>query len=559
VALPTVRTSTLGRLAPYGALGLALVAWTAVTVEQVRTMWFTNDDFAFLLERTVSFRGPHGLLVPHNEHWSTIPILLFRMDFALFGMRHYLPYAVMAVACHVLISVLVFALLRVSRVRPWVAVLGALVAAYTAGGAGSENTLWAFQVGFLSSCVFGLTGLLLLASGRWGKSGRALAVLALVLSLMSSGIGLLMVVWAGAYLMFRDGFRAAVEIVLIPALVYCLWYLVYGRGHSGAPKHDLSVAPLAALKGLGDVWSQATAMPHAGPAILLAMIAVAFVPRSGEALFPLAASGLLTVVAAYGLFGYSRSGFGLDAAMASRYVYFGILFCVPALAAGLLLLADAIAVRPPQVSVLAWAVAAGVVVAVGSAQAAQSAVRERQVAPNRLHTVAAARLIQSGVPLLGTQPMPIRNPAVTVSMLDKPAVLAAVPRIDPGRRAELDVASSLQVASRNSTFGFAPATGYAWADGQDPTGATDAPSQRCRSRHLAQPADLDVPLAQTPAELQLTMDGQAFTTLLVSDGIVSDQMQWTTRPGRPVYVGSTARDATLRVVLPAGNVTVCGN
>ena len=36
------------------------------------------------------------LLRPHNEHWSTLPILVYRVLWQLFGLRTYVPYQLVA-------------------------------------------------------------------------------------------------------------------------------------------------------------------------------------------------------------------------------------------------------------------------------------------------------------------------------------------------------------------------------------------------------------------------------------------------------------------------------
>src|ERR1035437_963989 len=55
--------------------------------------WFDTDQWDFLVDRSVlGHHGTAGLLQPHVDHWSTIPILGFRALFSVFGVRTYLPY-----------------------------------------------------------------------------------------------------------------------------------------------------------------------------------------------------------------------------------------------------------------------------------------------------------------------------------------------------------------------------------------------------------------------------------------------------------------------------------
>jgi hypothetical protein len=546
-------------MAPYGALAAGILISVGLLVHLVRGLWFAVDDFDFLLHRSMSLTGDRGLLVPHNEHWSTIPILLFRLDFALFGMHHYLPYAVLAVGCHALIALLVFVLLRASGVGPWVGVLGALVVAFVGGGAGSENTLWDFQVGFLASGVFGLFALLALAQEDDADRRRTVvAAVSLILALMSSGIGLLMVFWVGTYLLFRDGVRRAVLTTVVPVAIYGLWFVAFGHRHSKDPAPILSAAPTEALKGLGNVWSAATAMPQAGPAVLVLMVAAVFALPGLTRLFALAASGLVTMAAAYALFGYTRSGFGPEAVLASRYIYFGILFSTPALAAGMQIMASALSRRPVRVGVVAWSIAVALVAGVGVAQVVQSADRQRVVvAKTKARIVAAGRLAGGGASLLRSQPMPLTNAEVTAASLRTRGVQAALPSIRPGRQAELDVAANLQVDVRRSTFGFASPTQVTWLPGVPTPRGRTAPASRCEHHALPVETSLEVPLAGRPVQVHLVAGGQGFMTLLRSGAVQSEPVQWSSKPGESVYVASTAEAGTLKIVLPPGDVTLC--
>src|SRR4051794_10217054 len=51
-----------------------------------RRQWFFLDEWDFLAGRGLN---AHDLLRPHNEHWSTIPVIVYRVLFHLFGLRSY--------------------------------------------------------------------------------------------------------------------------------------------------------------------------------------------------------------------------------------------------------------------------------------------------------------------------------------------------------------------------------------------------------------------------------------------------------------------------------------
>lgn len=561
VAVPS-RTRLL-RAAPVVVVGAAVLVWAALMTHIIRGLWFAGDDFNFLLQRSVTFSGDRGLLVPHNEHWSTIPILLFRLNFAIFGLHHYLPYGLLPVLCHVAVSALVYVVLRRSDIGPWVAALVAVAVIFLAGGAGGENTLWDFQVGFLGSCLLGLVALSLFASRSWGRIGWIAGVVALVLGLMFSGMGLVMAAWSGVYLFVRDGIRTAVLTMLAPAFVYLLWYATYGHGHRGAPPGDSVEAPGMAMRGLSHIWAAATDMPQAGPLVLALMVLAVVVPRHTERLFALAASGLVTAVAAYFLFGFTRAGIGPGATLASRYVYFGIVLTAPALAAGVQVLANRLVIRPPRVLIVAWVVVTAVVVSVGTTTVVEMSRASRaNDARNRPSIVAAEQLVASGQRLLRTLPSPLRNPDITVDALKSPSVRAALPDVSPDRRARLDVALNLQVDVSGQGHGLAPATGLRFRHFATPSaGSRDRTTAAtgCVVRSALGEAVIEVPPAAGGSELVVTVSGKTLDTGLVQGSVRSAVTRWTARPGQPLVVSTTAQDATLEVLVPPGRVTVCSS
>ncbi|MFN2556118.1 MAG: hypothetical protein ABR592_04485, partial [Nitriliruptorales bacterium] len=69
---------------------LTLVVGLAVLVVVSRGQWFVIDEWVFLTDRRLE--DVRGLFVPHNEHWSTLPIVLWRALFATVGLRSYWPY-----------------------------------------------------------------------------------------------------------------------------------------------------------------------------------------------------------------------------------------------------------------------------------------------------------------------------------------------------------------------------------------------------------------------------------------------------------------------------------
>jgi hypothetical protein len=371
-------------------------------------------------------------------------------------------------------------------------------------------------------------------------------------------MGLLMVVWAGAYVLLREGLRCAALTVSLPALVYVCWYVTYGHGHSGAPPVVLSIAPSVAMKGLGELWSSATGMPAAGPTILLLAALAVALPRTSPGLFALAASGLVTVVAGYLLFGFSRSGLGIDAATASRYVYFGVLFTLPALSVGLEVVASWL--RPRNwAGPLAWLLLGVLVVSVGSAQVVQFRDHRRdQIGDTRERIVAAARLIAEGEPLLRSQPSPVLNPDINTEAVRDVARAGALPDAVPGRRAVLNAAANLQVDVRHESFGFRPPTRVTWSGfAASPHGMEGSNASQCEVRYSDVGGRIEITLGSEPTQLRIALTGDRFDALLKSGAAKSELVRWDVRPNDFVYLGATAENETLLLRFPRGSVTIC--
>lgn len=544
------------RSGPVALLGLGLLIQAVALVRHARTLWFYGDDYDFLLRRSLTHDPVHALLVPHNEHWSTLPVIAFRMMFGLFGLGHYLPYALMPIAAHLAIAVLLYAVLRGAAVPAWVASLSTLIVAFIAGGAGAQNTLWDFQIGLLGSGFFGLLALLLLQQDGEGRWWRPLGVAALVLSLLCSGIGLLMVAWACPATLLRRGLLAAVYVGIVPVVVYVVWYLSFGHGHSGAPPANLTIAPLALMGGLAYVWSGALDMAGAGPAVLIALVAAVALPRHGLRFFALAASGLIALVLAYALFGFTRSGLGLTSTQTSRYLYFGVLFCGPAIASGLSALSvrlrDRMWIRP-----VGWILLGGVAASVGLGQLSLYAgKREAQIGDMRQRLVAAVQLKNSGAVLLSDRPDPTPNPDILIDKLASSSVASTLPAVRPSAKTRLQVASTLQVGVSGTRF---PVPSFSAVDVHAGGSATG------QQATLSGCTEVDAPTGtwltfRTGAEggqVQVTLPVAQVQTQLIDGAHASVPQAWEAAAGRPLYVGASKADVRLRVYLPEGRTTVC--
>jgi hypothetical protein len=194
-----------------------------------RHAWFTQDDWDFLSARTVGnagdwFRG-------HFNHLVTLPILLYRLLWFIFGVRTYVPYLMLIILTHLAIAALVRVLLRRAGVRPWIATL--LAGGFVMFGAGGENILVAFQITFGGSLFFGLVQLVLADhEGPFDRRDR-LGLLAGFAGLLCSGVAVAMTIVVGITVLMRRGRRGRRIALFHTAplgVAYIVWTVAAPKG-----------------------------------------------------------------------------------------------------------------------------------------------------------------------------------------------------------------------------------------------------------------------------------------------------------------------------------------
>lgn len=218
---------------PIAIVGIGWMLWLAISSGQ----WFFADEWDFIAKRSrPPFSSPGRiatmLLAPHNEHWSTLPIIVYRAVFGVVGLRAYWPYLVVLYVFHLTVVGLIVRLLR----RQGVPVLARCfaVAIFVVYGAGAENLLWAFQFAWMGACISGLllVEIVDVDPDRFSRARLAATWAVGIAGLMCAGVGVSMVA-AGAFTAWlRLGWRRAVLVASVPALVQVAWSLAYGRNSS---------------------------------------------------------------------------------------------------------------------------------------------------------------------------------------------------------------------------------------------------------------------------------------------------------------------------------------
>ena len=293
-----------------------------------RRLDFFYDEWDFLLGApTWTLRD---YFLPHNEHWSTIPALIYKLILTSYGARSYVPFMAVLFLMHAGAALLLFLLVR-RRSGDLPALATILLLLFV--GRGYENLYWAFQIGFVGSAVFGLMAMYLLDEPDASPAAVALAAVALLLSVMSSGEGL---IFGGALAadLLLDRQRRTLMVALLPAvLAYAGWYLAFGRSTIGVsvlsidPLRLVTYVPFGVSSAAAGVfaqssdWSQVMLFGLGGVAGLLAM---RWVDEGHVDTHVLGA--VAGLVGQFVLTGLVRSQMGDAYAARPRYVYMGSIF-----------------------------------------------------------------------------------------------------------------------------------------------------------------------------------------------------------------------------------------
>ncbi len=457
------------RLATWAHLG-TLAGSVGFWAYMDRHIWFFGDEWQFLLGRGLGYApgARRGIWFPHNEHWSTLPILLWRGLYSVFHLSTYWPYLIPVLLAQAGVMHLGWRLCRREGADPWVATAAVGVLGFL--GAGAEDLVWGFQIGFVGSVFFGLLAFDLLErrpatrrEGRtasanplvggnwvapWSRSvggGRAapwsrsvlgsrlvggsnaaarrrldnLASLALLASLMCSTVGDAMVA-GGALLTFaRRSRRDALRILALPVGSWVIWFAFIGRLglHSSADQvtsATITGLPAYVWTGLSSALGQTFNLEAAGAAILVGL--AAWLAWHSQRLWLKHPSALALSVAAtvfYVLAALGRDALG-DSQAVPRYVYIALALLLPVLAMVLSSLGPGLAPKLLAVGLL-------VVTALGNIGQAQTYVstRDRLVEGLKIDTEAAASLLAAGTQdVAGPQARPITlEPNITAAAL----------------------------------------------------------------------------------------------------------------------------------------------
>jgi hypothetical protein len=309
------------------------VAASAAILWLSRGYTFYFDEWDFIL--TAPTWDWSSYLQPHNEHPSMLLRIIYASLLNTVGLRSYIPYMGVLLALHSVTAVLLFEVVR-RRAGDLVGVASA--ACFLVLGAGWENLLWAFQIGFVGSVACGL-GMLLALEDPLSQRRLLASVVLLTASLMFSGIGLFFGVVAATRLVLTPARRRELVWLVPVGVALVVWYVAFGHSakQTVPPPSAANIFIVPAYFAWGMAGSVGGIIGVTGaPALIVLLlgagaIGFAWWRHRPDPLALAVAAGLVTF---YVLTGLNRAQLGWSQGAAGRYVYIGAVFW-------LILLADA--------------------------------------------------------------------------------------------------------------------------------------------------------------------------------------------------------------------------
>ena len=300
-----------------------------------RHQWFFLDEWVFLVNRRVT--EPSSLLDAHNGHWVTLPAVVYRLLFRVFGLRSYTPYLASAVIAHVGVVVVVWLTMRRLRVRPAIATLTALP--FALYGAGRTNILFGFQIALTCSIVLGLAHLLAATQGRPSGRSDLIGMLFGLGAIMCSAVGIPIVAGVALAVLIQRGWRAAAFHAAPLGLVYIAWYVAYGgdpnANYNGATETLSFVWTMGkgVFLGLGQSSLVGLGLATAAAVGVVCACRAARVDRHGS--IPSTVAALLLSAAGFAFVtGVRAGGYGAEFGATDRYVYVAAALLLPLVALG---------------------------------------------------------------------------------------------------------------------------------------------------------------------------------------------------------------------------------
>jgi hypothetical protein len=209
----------LDRLALPG-LAVAVLASGLLIYHLTRGSSFSPDDWIWIDTR----RGNtvNTFLSPYNGHLSLVPIAIYRLMFAAFGIGSFAPYRVLLLVIASLSGIVLFEYAR-HRIGEFCALLVTTLLLFL--GPGWNDIMQPFQIAWLIAVAAGVLALSLLDRRRTGTD--IAACILILLSLSSTSVGVALAVGIAVDIaLSRRRWRDA-WVVAVPLALYAVWAVHY--------------------------------------------------------------------------------------------------------------------------------------------------------------------------------------------------------------------------------------------------------------------------------------------------------------------------------------------
>jgi hypothetical protein len=294
-----------------------------------RNQWFFGDEFSFASINRQSLSTIDLFFAPHNEHWSTLPLLKEWLLHSVFGYSTYRPFLFVTIFSHLVLLYLVRKLSIKCGANPWLATILSIPLGVAYFGA--ENLLWANQFCFILPTIFGVSAFLVLHEKK--RTSNVFASLLLLLAVASGGTALVFIPAIFVFVYRNQNFYAATLTTFPSALAFLVWRQVYSVTpnfpSSGTRSEVLISMWEYFVSGITFSLESVFLIGMIGGFLFL-LLSSSFIVKADWSGSRSAVSYLaLTSLLLFALLSYSRSGLGVEQAKAPRYTYIFILCLAP--------------------------------------------------------------------------------------------------------------------------------------------------------------------------------------------------------------------------------------
>jgi len=547
--------SVVGRFGwPVLLLSAALLFQLMLSLVMIRGAWLTADPLYYITERGALPGSDEGLLASHRGHWLSVPFLLYRVLFPLFGLSQGWPYSLVSLLLHLSVVVMLFASLRRASWGSGMAAVTVVPVVFL--GAGAQAYISDHPLPLLLSLALGLAALLQFSIDA-SRVRVATGAVLLLLAVMSSGVGLVVLVTTTVWLLLRRGLRAAIMGTAPAGLAFLTWFAAFGRDYDRVRLEgwDILALPKLAWVGATTALERASGVPDSGALLLCLLVGAPLLLRSlPREARDLAWAGQVGALAQLILSAIGGGPEGYPPVTESRYAYVALVLLAPSVA----VLVHAARRAGPRLPRGAPLVLSGVLATTYLLNAldlqrheadafvsVSSGLRDRVVG-----TLAANK---AGERVLTARSNGL-DERMNVKLVTSKRVAWTLPGEPADARQRLEAESEFFVGVSPDTFGlFAPRPAVSVSFDQPLLPGKACAPYRTVSDHPEIAVDTG-----GGVEIAVKSPSTQVTTRLERNQRVSTSRTWDVASGTPVHIATTASDARLVVSFDrAGEYTIC--